>query len=498
MANIRRQAILSSIIVYFGFFIGAVNTYFFTRNGSFSPEQFGLTRIFYDLGQNIFVFGSLGVLPIMYKFYPYYKSNVEDKKNDLLTWALTGSFIGFTLVLISGYVFEPLVIKKYIQRAPLVLTYYHLIFPFGFGMLFFSVLEAFCWTLHKTVVSNFLKETGMRLIVFALILLYLTKVVSFDTFIKLFSLVYLVLFFAILIYLIKLKKFHFTFKVSHPTKKFKKKMLSMWALVYGGVMIQIVAQTIDTFIIASLKGLGSTGVFNLAQYAANLVQVPQRSIQSITTGVLSQAWKDKNYAEINRIYQRSCINLLLLAAFIFGNIWLNINDGFAVFNIQKDYNQGIYVVFVLGIARLIDAATGVNGTIIGTSIFWRFDFISGVVLLAFRIPVTYLLIKHYGIIGSAFAELFSYVIYNAIRFEFLRRKFNMQPFTLKTAYSIVVGAVAFAAAFLIFKSSNGWFSIIGRSVVFTTIFIAGIFYLQLTPDAIQLYHKFKERWKPGK
>ncbi|MCW3080806.1 polysaccharide biosynthesis C-terminal domain-containing protein [Segetibacter sp.] len=498
MANIRKQAILSSIIVYFGFFIGAVNTYFFTRNGSFSPEQFGLTRIFYDLGQNIFVFGSLGVLPIMYKFYPYYKNNVEDKKNDLLTWALTSSFIGFILVLIAGYVFEPFMVKKYIQRAPLILTYYYLIFPFGFGMLFFSVLEAFCWTLHKTVVSNFLKETGMRLIVLALILLYFSKIVSFDTFIKLFSLVYLILFFAILIYLIRLKKFHLTFKVSHPTRKFKKKMFSMWTLVYGGVMIQIVAQTIDTFIIASLKGLGSTGVFNLAQYAANLVQVPQRSIQSITTGVLSQAWKDKNYTEINRIYQRSCINLLLLAAFIFCNIWLNINDAFAVFNIQNDYKEGIYVVFVLGIARLVDAGTGVNGTIIGTSNFWRFDFISGVVLLALRIPVTYFLIKNYGIIGSAFAELFAYTIYNAIRYEFLRRKFNMQPFTKKTAYSLLLGAAAFAVSYWLFKSNGGWFGMIGRTCVFTTIFIAGIFYLQLTPDAIQMYHKFKDKWKADK
>jgi O-antigen/teichoic acid export membrane protein len=495
MANIRKQAIISSIIVYFGFLIGAVNTYFFTRNGSFSPDQFGLTRIFYDLGQNIFVFGSLGLIPIVYKFYPYYKDNVEDKENDLLTWALTGSFIGFILVLIAGYVLEPLVIKKYIQRAPLILKYYYLVFPFGFGMLFFSVLEAFCWSLHKTVISNFLKETGMRLLVLILILLYFTKAINFDTFIKLFSLVYLVLFIAILIYLIKIKKFHLTFKVSTPTRKFKRKMLSMWALIYGGVMIQIVAQTIDTFIIASLKGLGSTGVFNLAQYAANLVQVPQRSIQSITTGVLSQAWKDKNYSEINRIYQRSCINLLLLAAFIFGNIWLNITDAFTVFNIQDDYRAGIYVVFVLGIARLIDAGTGVNGTIIGTSVFWRFDFISGVVLLAFRIPVTYLLIKKFGIIGSAFAELLSYFIYNGIRYEFLRRKFNMQPFTVKTAYSLVVGAVAFALSFLLFKSSSGFLSIIGRSLVFTTLFIAGIFYFQLTPDAMQLYYKFKEKWK---
>jgi O-antigen/teichoic acid export membrane protein len=260
-------------------------------------------------------------------------------------------------------------------------------------------------------------------------------------------------------------------------------------------MIQIVAQTIDTFIIASLKGLGSTGVFNLAQYAANLVQVPQRSIQSITTGVLSQAWKDKNYTEINRIYQRSCINLLLLAAFIFGNIWLNLNDAFTVFNIQEDYRAGINVVFVLGIARLIDAGTGVNGTIIGTSIFWRFDFISGVILLAFRIPATYLLIKKYGIIGSAFAELFSYTIYNAIRYEFLRRKFNMQPFTVKTVYTLIVAAIAFGTSYILFRTSGGLLSIVGRTAVFTSIFIIAIFYLQLTPDASQLYYKFKEKWK---
>jgi O-antigen/teichoic acid export membrane protein len=495
MANIRKQAIISSILVYFGFLIGAVNTYFFTRNGSFTPDEFGLTRVFYDLGQNIFVFGSLGVIPIMYKFYPYYKDNVKDTENDLLTWALTASFVGFLLVLLGGYVLEPLVIKKYIQRAPLIIKYYYLIFPFGFGMLFFSVLEAFCWSLHKTILSNFLKETGMRLIVLVLIVLYFTKVVNFDTFIKLFSLVYLILFVVIAIYVIRLKKFHITFKVSHPTRRFKKKMLSMWGLIYGGVMIQVVAQTIDTFIISSLKGLGSTGVFNLAQYAANLVQVPQRSIQSISTGVLAQAWKDKNYQEINRIYERSCINLLLLAAFIFCNIWLNINDAFQVFNIQEDYKAGIYVVFVLGIARLIDAGTGVNGTIIGTSIFWRFDFISGVVLLFFRIPVTYLLIKHFGIIGSAFAELFAYTIYNAIRFEFLRRKFDMQPFNIKTLLSLVAAAVAFAISFLLFRTSGGWFGIIGRTVVFSSIFITAIFYLELTPDALQLYHKLKERFE---
>ena len=268
----------------------------------------------------------------------------------------------------------------------------------------------------------------------------------------------------------------------------------MWSLTSGGVVINVLAQTIDTVIISSLKGLGSTGIFNLAQFAANLVQVPQRSIQSVTTGILAQAWKDKNYTEISRIYHRSCINLLLLALFIFANIWLNIYDSFAVFNIQEAYKVGISVIFVLGIARIIDAGTGVNNIIIGTSTFWRFDFVSGIILLFLRIPTTYLLIKNFGIIGAGFAEVISLTIYNFIRFEYLRRKFGMQPFNRKTALSILVSAVAFFITWILFRNIHGWVAIVSRSLTFTTILVSGIFYLRLTPDAMQMYYKVKEKW----
>ncbi len=495
MANIRKQAILSSILVYIGFFIGAINTYFFTKNGSFTPEEFGLTRIFYDIGQNIYVFGSLGVIPVMYKFYPYYKAHVPDKKNDLLSWGLLGSLIGFVFILIAGYIGEPLMVKKFIQRSPLIVKYYYLIFPFGFGMLFFSLLEAFCWSLQKTVFANFLKETGMRIIVLVLIIFYYTNTINFDTFIKLFTFVYFIIFIVILVYLIRLGKFHITFTPSIVTKRFKKKMLSMQALIYGGIGIRVIAQTIDTVLISSLKGLGMTGVFSLAQYVANLLVVPQRSVQSISTGVLALAWKEKRYSEINRIYHRSSINLLIMALFIFGNIWLNINDAFKVLDIQADFSIGIYVVLVLGIARIIDAGTGVNDIIIGTSTHWRFDFISGIILLAFRIPLTYFLIKKYGIMGSAIAEVFAYAIYNFIRFEFLRRKFNMQPFTLKTLLALVVASAAFAASYFPLQHVGGWMGIILRSSIFSAILISGVFYFQLTPDAMQLYHKFLERWR---
>jgi O-antigen/teichoic acid export membrane protein len=495
MANIRKQAILSSILVYIGFFIGAINTYFFTKQGLFTPEQFGLTRIFYDLGQNIYIFASLGLIPLVYKFYPYYKTNLPRHKIDLLTWTMCGTLIGFVMVMVCGFLVEPLVVKKFIQRSPLILEYYYYIYIFGFGMLFFSVLEAYCWSLGKSVYTNFLKETGMRAVVLMFIVVYYFGWVSFHTFVALFTFVYFVIFVATLIYLIRLKEFYLVFTPSTVTRRFKKKMVGMATLIYGGMTIQVIAQTIDTLIIASLRGLVLTGVFSLAQYAANLVQVPQRSMQSVTTGVLSQAWKDKNLVEINRIYHRTSINLLLMALFIFGNLWLNVQEGLQVLNIQADYQAAIAVIFILGLTRIIDAGTGVNGTIIATSVYWRFDFISGVIMLGVRIPLTYVLIKYNGIIGAAYAELFSFTLYNAIRFEFLRRKFSMQPFTRNTVYALAIAAVGYALCYLLLGSLQGWTGIILKTLLFSIVMIAGVFYLKVTPDAMQLWDKLLRRGK---
>ncbi len=492
---IRKQAILSSILVYIGFFIGAINTYFFVKNGSFSPAEYGLTRIFFDFAQNFYAFGCLGAIPVMYKFFPYYKDNLQKKENDLLTWTLLTAFIGFILLVIMGYVFEPLIIRKYTANSLLFVNYYHWVFPFAFGLLFFSIVEAYSWALKQTVLSNFLKETAFRIITLVFILLYYFKYISFDVFIKLFSSMYFLIFLILLIHLIRIGQFNITFKVSRVSRKFWKKMLAMQSLVYGGVIIQVIGQTIDTLIIASRIGLASAGIFNLAQYVANLIQIPQRSIQSISIGVVSEHWKNKNYSEINRIYKRSSINLLLVAVFIYGNILLNVNDMFEVLPIQSAFKAGITVMIVLGIARIIDAGTGINGVIIGTSTFWRFDFLSGVVMLAIRIPVTYLFIVNYGIVGSAYAEIFAYTVYNIIRFEFLRRKFNMQPFDKKTIYCLGIAVVAFLLAYFIgdLVTMNTWLRIVVQTAIFSGVIAAGTFLFELSPDVMQLYY----RWVKG-
>ncbi|TXT27795.1 MAG: polysaccharide biosynthesis protein, partial [Chitinophagaceae bacterium] len=194
MGSIRKQTIISSILIYIGFFIGAINMYFYTRNGSFTLEQFGVTRIFFDFAQNMYAFGALGVIPVIYKFYPYYKDNLETHKIDLMTWGMMAALIGFILVVILGWYFQPVFVRQFSEKSKLIVDYYYWMFPFAMGMLFFSVLEGFSWALQKTIFSNFLKETGLRIITSLFILLYFLKVISFDGFVHLFAFLYLIIF----------------------------------------------------------------------------------------------------------------------------------------------------------------------------------------------------------------------------------------------------------------------------------------------------------------
>lgn len=501
MGSIRKKTIISSVLVYIGFLIGALNVYFYTadhpfffHNGNiFTTEQYALTRVFFDSSAMMFTFASLGVVPVIYKFYPYYKDNLPHNKIDLLTWAMVISLVGFLILCICGFYLSPLFIRKFSANSKLVVDYYFWLFPLTMGLLFYSVLESFTWALEESVVSNFLKETGLRIITTVFILLYIFKIISYHSFVILFSSLYFLIFLILFVYLYRAGHIHFTFTISRVTRKYFKKMTSMQLLVFGGTVFSAIAASIDSLIIASLIGLSSAGIFGFALYAANLIQVPQRSITSISAGVLSRAWKDKNYKEINRIYSRSCINLLLMALFIFGNLWLNLLPAINVFHIQNDYKAGLGVVFVLSMLRIIDAGTGLNAMVINTSTFWRFDFYSGLILFAFRLPLTYILIKKFGIIGSAFAELFAYTVYNIIRCEFLRRKFNMQPFTLKTLYSLLLALTAYGICFFAFKNINGFFGLVIRGSVFSAIMIAGVFYYNLTPDAGQLLETVKKR-----
>ncbi|HMK04991.1 MAG TPA: polysaccharide biosynthesis C-terminal domain-containing protein [Ferruginibacter sp.] len=497
MSQIRKQSIISSLVVYIGFAIGFFNTYLFTREGGFTQAEYGLTGIFMAIANIMFSFSNLGMVAYISKFYPYYNDNLPKKQNDLLTWALLFSLIGFCIVIITGILFKDLVIRKYGTNSPDLVKYYYYVFPFGLGLTLFSILEAYAWQIKRSVFTNFLREIQFRLFTTILIILSFTAVIgSFDLFIRFYSFTFLAVAVILLFYLVLTKNISFTFSVSMVSRKFFKKIITLISFVYGGSLVYTVSQVFDTLVIAAAlpNGLALAGIYTLAQNIASLIQAPQRGIISSSLGPLSQAWKDKDMKKISRIYHSSSINQLLFSVGMFALIWLNFIDAVDTFNLQPAYKDALWVFFYIGMMRIIDMGTGVSSQIINTSTRWRFDFITGIILLSLTLPLNYIFTKYYfGIKGPAIANLITFTIYNAIRYWFLFKKYHLQPFTLKTVYTIMLGIISFYCCYFLFDSMNGFAGMVTRSIAFIALFVTGVWWLNLSPDLKPVWHGLQKR-----
>jgi O-antigen/teichoic acid export membrane protein len=496
MSNIRRQSIISSVIVYFGFALGFVNTYLYTKEGSFTESQYGLVSTFIAIGNIMLSFSNLGMQSYIYKFYPYYKDNLPERKNDLLTWALVSATFGFLVILITGFLIRDLVVKKYVTNAPDLVKYYQWLFPFGFGLTIYSILEAYAWQEKLSVLTNFLREVLFRIFTTVLIVLFFLDVIPlFDRFIKIYALTYILLAGVLAVYLVANRKIFFTFSVSRVTQKFYKKILTLVSFVWSGGLVYTVANVFDTLVIAAVmpNGLAYAGVYSLAQNIASLIQAPQRGIISAAIAPLSRAWKDKDMDKIFRIYQRSSINQLIFSVAMFCIIFLNFNDGIQTFSLKEGYALALPVFFFIGIMRILDMGTGLNAQVIATSTYWRFEFFTGLILLSLALPLNYFLTKSLGVVGPAISNLIAFTIYNIIRCGFLWRKVRMQPFNAKTFVTVISAIVCFVICFWLFRTYRGIQWIIARTMLFCALFGSSVYFFKLTPDLIHVLSAVKNR-----
>jgi O-antigen/teichoic acid export membrane protein len=496
MSSIRRQSIISSVVVYFGFALGLFNTYLFTRQGGFTEQQYGLTNTFIAFGSIMFSVAGVGMPAFITKFFPYYQAHLPQKKNDQITWALLIACIGFLIVVVLGVFFKNILIDKIFSNSPELPQYYYWTFFFGFGNTLFMVMEAYAWQQRKAVLSNFLKEVMFRFCVTLLILLTTFGLIrNFDGFIGIYSFIYLGLVIYLLYYFSRKGQLHFTFSVSRVTKRFYRKIVALVTYFWGGGLVFNLANVFDGIIIAAVlpNGMAAAGVFYLAQNVSSLMQAPQRAMTSAAVGPLSQAWKDKDYRKIDTIYHRSSINQLIFASAMFSLIWLNFQDGVHTFRLRETYLQAQWVFFFIGISRIIDMGTGLNQHIIGTSTFWRFEFISGLILLSLALPLNWQLTRHLGLIGPAVSSVISLTIYNFIRCWFLWRKFKMQPFTVKSVYTLFLAAGCYTIVWVTFRNYEGILWIFLRSISYCLLFATGMFSLKLSPDIQPVLATIKKR-----
>lgn len=482
MSQVRKRSIKGTIWIYIGFMIGALNTYFLTHKNWFTPDQNGLTRSLLDIGMVVFAFSSAGTSFYLYKFFPYYADNLEKKQNDLLGFALKISLIGFVITAAGLFLIEPLIVRKFGAHSALLVEYFYMTLPIAFTMLLYNLLESYSYGFNKGVTTNFLKEVLLRIYTLSVTLLKVFGFIDFQTFIFLFSLQYTVIVIALVVLLKREGLFWLTFRTSRVTQKFRKKIISMLSLTFIVLVVSVLRTAIDGIVLAARIDLQAVAVFGFASYLATIMQAPLRSIISITIPMLSREWKDKNHKSILKIYRRSSINMLSFSLFMFLLIWLNFEYAVQFFHLNPIYMLGKNIFLILGIVTIIEMGTGVTGQIIGTSTFFRFELWTNLLLTGMIIPLSYFLTVKYGLTGPALANLVSFSVYNALRYYFLLKKFNMQPFSKKTIEIFAIAIISYAIVYFISRHNEGLIWIMIRCILFSLFFIIPAYIRNISPD----------------
>lgn len=479
MGIVKKQGIQSGIIIYLGFLLGALNVlYFFPR--FFTPEEFGLTRVLLSAATTFAQFAMLGTVTVMLKFFPFYRDYNSKEKNDFLTLFTIIPLIGYVIMGVVVWVFKDKLLIKYVAKSPLFVDYAYLVYVTALFLVLYNVLETYSINLFKTVLPNFFRELGIRLFTTVLIFAFLLKWLNFNSFTIIYSLYYLIAFVVLLFYLQRLNEIRYHFSFSTVTRRLKKRMANYGGFVFGGGVLYVIAENVDTMMIAGISGLESTAVFAVASYVTQVVQVPQKSIKNITYPILAKAWKDRNMKAIEELYRKTAINQFVAACFLFAIIWVNIDEVFSF--LPPTYAQGKYVVLVMAIAKIIDMGTGINAEILETSDYWKVNFLLYVSLIALSIPLNYVLIYRFGIIGSAYSNLIAFTAYNVMRGLFIWRKFRLHPFTWGTLWMCLITVALILILMILPDFSNNFLQTAFQTLFVCLVFIVMIMKFKISTD----------------
>lgn len=443
MATIRKQSIYSSLFIYAGFAIGALNVLILFPK-FFTPEQFGLTRVLMDIALIFSTICAAGTLPVAMKFYPFYKHHLPKRDNDLLTWVFVIGLAMCILVYMAFPLVEPWALRKFGYRSPILVTQFKWVYPLTVSLVAISMLEVFAWIIGRTVIANFLKEFLFRILTLLLIVIWgLGWLTDFNWFIGTYASLYFIPVVILIWIVYKSGEFSINFKASKVTKRYQGIMLKFGGAYFLSAVLNIIAKTNDTLIIASQSqgGLADAAIFTIATYLITVMDVPQRSMVSAATPQIALAWKNNDLDKLDRLYKKTALNLLIIAAGIMGVVVLAIP--YLEQLLGQAYSGLGILMLVLGFGKLIDLGTGLNSQILQLSKHWRIDLFTNMFFVFVSILFNYFLTKKYGILGTAIGSLLAIVLYNFIRFIFIKRIYGLQPFSFKNILALII-ATGFA------------------------------------------------------
>jgi O-antigen/teichoic acid export membrane protein len=488
---IVRQSIINSLITYTGIGLGFVLTIFLYPH-ILDPDQYGLTRVLISAALICSQFAHLGFHNLVLRYFPFFRKTAPEN-HGLLFWAFLVPFAGFLVFLVLFLIFDDFLISFYEEQSPLFVDYYLWVIPLTLFVLYFEVLNNYLRSLKDAVSGSFINEVLQRLIIIGVLFCYFFDLIGFNLFVTFFVISYLSQPLLVCVQIWRANVFRISPNLDILRKPLLQGMAGYTLYSLLGGLTTVLVWNIDVIMLGSMAGLASTAVYAIAFYIGSVIAVPQRSIEKIAAPLLSDFIKSKEWGQVESIYKKSSINQLIPGLFIFGLIWLNLDALFML--LPEVYAAGKWVVFIIGIGKLIEVATGPNGVILLNSRHYRVSFYTNILLVMVTIGANYLLIPRYGIEGAAIASAFAIFIFNTVKTYWIHLRMQIQPFSASTIKVIILGGLLIWLTDALISFDSIALTVILRTVLFAVLFLAPVIWLNLSEDLNRLIQSTLNRLK---
>ena len=481
MGIVTSQSFKNTITTYLGFGIGALNT-LFLYTYFISDQYYGLVAFILSTANIMMPLMAFGVHNTIIKFYSTFKT--KNSLNSFLTLML---FLPLLLIIPIGLIgcFTYEAIGELIsQKNPIVKDYVWYIYVTAIAMAYFEVFFAWSKTQLQTVFGNFMKEVFHRVGVTLLLFAVYFQWINVDEFILGVIGVYILRMIIMKLY---------AYSVKFPVLKFYKienigAILKYSSLIIIAGSIATVILDIDSFMLGLYIPIEKVAYYGVAIYIATVIVVPSRSMQQILQPLTAQYLNDNNKVALKDLYVRSSQTLFVIGGFIFLIIVLNINQLYEL--IPEEFSGGLIVVFLVGVAKLYDCLMGCNNVVLFNSDYYRVVLLFGVLLTILTVFLNMLFIPMFGINGSAFATFLAISIYNTIKIYFVKKKFNMMPFTIDTGKVCVLIIVSIVLFYFWEFPFHPIINIALKTMLVTLLYVLVILKLNVSEDITLVIKKY--------
>lgn len=443
MGVIKRQGIKGTLVSYLGIVIGYLNL-MVIYPVFLEKDQIGLISVLIGASSLIAVFAQLGMSNTAIKFFPDFRDD-ERHHRGLMVWLLTVPALGFVLFLIIWLFFRDAILQPFADQSPLLVEQANWVLPISFFMMFSMLLESWSSIFQRITVPRMIRELGLKLLAMVSVLLYGQGLISFHGFLVLFAGSYGLGAFLLVLYLVRLKRWHWAPDWQFATPMMRKQMaVYSFFIILGGVGSSIITR-VDQIMLSEYTGLASVAVFTIAMSVAVVIDIPMRAMLQISAPIVATAVAEDDRPGLLALYQKSSITQLIAGGMIFGGIWINVENIFAIMPRGDEFVAGKYVIFWIGLSKIFDLATSINGVIVNHSRYYRVSLYLMAFLALLAIGTNRIFIPMYGVTGAAFATALSLFIYNLLMLLFVWKKFGMQPFRWPTLILVGVFGLALLA-----------------------------------------------------